>query len=88
MHRPPGDQGARDRAEAEEPFEVVGDAVVLPVQGDDLGEVDQVFGDGHGLRPGAQGVRGLVRDRQLDVTADVGQSQAGVERLDRLRAEP
>ena len=46
---PAGDDITGDRAEAEELFQFGGDAVVLAVQDFDVGQVEQVLGDGRCL---------------------------------------
>lgn len=72
-------------------FEVAGDAEVLAVQDLDVGQVEQVLGDGHGLGAGVgrrrAGRGGFVGVGPLHVAVGAGQSQVPVEGLDRFDTE-
>jgi hypothetical protein len=79
-----------DAAQAKESVEFFGDGEVLAVQDLDIGQMQQILGDGDGLRAdvaGRQRIGGLVPDRDLDVTVAAGESQVGIEAFDRLDAE-
>ncbi|MDN5797964.1 MAG: hypothetical protein L0H79_19770 [Intrasporangium sp.] len=91
VHGPPGDEVSGDGSQAEEGLELVGDGGVLAVEDLDVGQVEQVLGDGDGLGAGVAGgeqVGGFVGDGELDVAVAAGQAQVGVEALDGLRPEP
>ena len=82
VHGPAGDQVLGDGAETEESVEFFGDGEVLAVEDLDIGQVQQILGDGDGLGAdvaGRQRVGGLVPDRDLDVAVAAGESQVGVE---------
>ena len=90
LQGPPGDDVAGDRAQAEEVLEVGGDAVVLAVEDLDVGQVQQVLGDGDGLGAGVadgEQVGGFVGVGPLDVPGGAGQAQVLVEGLHRLGAQ-
>ena len=84
VHGPAGDQVFGDGAEADESVEFFGDGAVLAVEDLDIGQMQQIFGDGDGLGAdvaGRQRVGGFVADRDLDVAIAAGESQVGVEAL-------